>query len=123
MKSIDEIRKMSLDALEEISLAGGSPDIPADLASRSARLIRRQHRRRTVAGIAAGVAVFAVAGLGIMRGNALTDTFSDPYLAYAEIEKAFTAIGNTARSSATLVLESKRQYDETIDNIFSISDK
>ena len=122
MKSIDEIREMSLDELERISIEG-SVDIPSNLSGRSEDLIRRQRRDRYLGGLAGFVAGAAVL-IGLLGSGGTTpkDTYSDPYLAYAEVEKAFATIGSAAKNSANTVENTRKQYEATINNIFIISE-
>ena len=72
-----------------------------------------QNSRRIVryAAAAASVAVMAGAGLGVaQRYGQPKDTFDDPYLAYAELEKAFDKISagiNKSMDMANSVISEK----------------
>ena len=121
MKSIDELRNMSLEELERVSLdETAAPS--GDIAARSMALIRRQRRGRVVAwttGVAASLALLIGIGLYTNREPALRDSFSDPYLAYAEVEKALEKIGSAVGSSAGRVSVSKELVDNRLDIVFT----
>ena len=120
MKSIDEIRNMSLEELEHISTSEGTAP-SCDIAARAMAIVRRQRNRRIAvwtSGIAASLVL--VIGLGLnYREPALQDSFSDPYLAYAEVEKAFGKIGSAVSSSAETIDSSKEFIDNKLDKIFT----
>ena len=110
MKSIDEIRNMSLEELERISTSEDAA-LSRDIAARSLAIVRRRQGRRIAvwtSGIAASLVLITSIGMYSRREPALQDSFSDPYLAYAEVEKAFGKIGSAVSASA-----------ETIDKIFT----
>ena len=101
MKPLKDIENMSLEELERASLDERTP-VPEGFAERIKRQVEVQkiakdlendtNRTRTVRWIGAAAAVTLLAGtaLGIAsRQNQPKDTFDDPYLAYAELEKAF----------------------------------
>ena len=101
MKSIKEIENMSLEELMAVS-SDEATAVPEGFAERIKRQVEVQkiakdlendtNRTRTVRWIGAAAAVTLLAGtaLGIAsRQNQPKDTFDDPYLAYAELEKAF----------------------------------
>ena len=99
MKTIDEIEKLTMEDLERISL-DESLKIPEGLEEsikssyREPRVIRR--RVLWLAGAAASLVIIASIGL-YLRPKPLKDTFDDPALAYAEVEKAlvsFTEVVN-----------------------------
>lgn len=122
MKTLEEIQNMNLAQLEAASLdAGTAPS--GDIAARSIAIIRRQRSRRIAAwssGIVASLVLIAGIGLYTNRQPVLKDSFSDPYLAYAEVEKAFSRIGTTARSSAEAINTSKEIIDNKLDKVFTV---
>lgn len=119
MKSIDQIEKMSLEDLEKISLDERIP-APSGLSSRAVGLIRRQRLSRAGAiGIAASLAILLGVGTWQNTHNGLKDTFSDPYLAYAEIERTLTRIGGAVENSAEVVESSQELIDRRINNILN----
>ncbi|MBO6248510.1 MAG: hypothetical protein J6N54_06840 [Bacteroidales bacterium] len=99
MKTIDEIEKLTMEDLERISL-DESVEVPAGLEE---RILSAVHEKRVspsrflwLAGVAASVALVIAIGVN-HRPDTLKDTFDDPALAYAEVEKAlisFTEIVN-----------------------------
>jgi len=122
MKRIEQIQNISLEEIEKISM-DGSIAVPEGLGARMEGTVRRMHRARVrrIAGGVGAFAVVAVAILGIIlnREPALEDTFSDPYLAYAQIEKTFNKIGATVSDSADRLENSRKTFDGTIDSIFN----
>lgn len=119
MKSIEQIEKMSLEDLEKISTDEKIP-APYGLASRASGLIKRQRQTRAGAiGVAASLAILLGVGIWQNTHNGLKDTFSDPYLAYAEIEKTLSKIGSAVENSAELVESSQELIDRRINNILN----
>ena len=122
MKSIHEIKEMSLEELETISL-DGKISSSEDLAGRAMTAVRRQHQRRIAiwsSGIAASIALIAGIGLSSHRRSVLQDSFSDPRLAYAEVEKAFSRIGAAISSSTETLNTSTDVIDNRLDKVFHL---
>ena len=117
MKSIDEISRRSAEDLERISLDESIP-VPEELSARVQAAIRaadrQAQRRRWVlpAGIAAAVATLVAVGLTLTRNPEPIDTFDDPYLAYAEVEKVFAKISGTVAYGAEKVSQSEQTLDK-----------
>lgn len=77
-------------------------------------------RTRTVRWIGAAAAVTLLAGtaLGIVNWqNQPKDTFDDPYLAYAELEKAFATMSDSLQKGLAMADKSNDIIDRTI-NVF-----
>ncbi len=77
-------------------------------------------RTRTVRWIGAAAAVTLLAGtaLGIANWqNQPKDTFDDPYLAYAELEKAFATMSKGIQKGLAMADKSEDIIDRTI-NVF-----
>ena len=77
-------------------------------------------RTRTVRWIGAAAAVTLLAGtsLGIVNWqNQPKDTFDDPYLAYAELEKAFATMSDSLQKGLAMAEKSEDIIDRTI-NVF-----
>ena len=108
MKRIEDIEKMGLEELEAAAM-GEKVEVPQGLEERiqerilAAELVKEppvgkpQIQRKRIlqfSGIAAAaVVVFALVLLKpVEEKNTLQDTFDDPYLAYAELEKAFEMV-------------------------------
>ena len=126
MKSIKDIENMSLEQLEAVSMDEGIA-VPDGFGLRIKETLdavemvenltedesASQNSRRIVryAAAAASVAVMAGAGLGVaQRYGQPEDTFDDPYLAYAELEKAFDKISagiNKSMDMANSVISEK----------------
>ena len=95
MKSVKEIEKLPLEDLIEVA-SDETIKVPEGLYDRLAQEVDREvsgNRWFKIAGAAA--IVILVVGLGLLKfENEPKDTFSDPYLAYAELEKAFEMVSD-----------------------------
>ena len=116
MKTIDEITRLSADDLERISLDESIP-VPEELSGKVQEAVAKadESRRRwalPTVGIAAAVAVLVAVGLTLTRNSEPKDTFDDPYLAYAEVEKVFAKISGTVAYGAEKVSESEQTLDK-----------
>jgi hypothetical protein len=115
MKTIDVISRLGAEDLERISL-DESISVPEELSGRVQEAVSkadgtRRHRwALPAAGIAAAVAVLV--GIGLTREPQPKDTFDDPYLAYAEVEKAFSKISGTVAYGASKITESEQTLDK-----------
>ena len=129
MKSIKEIENMSLEELIAVS-SDEATAIPEGFAERIGRQVEAQKiakdlendadRTRTVRWIGAAAAVTLLAGtaLGIANWqNQPKDTFDDPYLAYAELEKAFATMSEGIQKGLAMADKSEDIIDRTI-NVF-----
>lgn len=93
MKSIKDIEKMTLEELEAVSMDEGIVVPEGFRESMEASLKFREASRKSlrVIGIAAAASLLIGAGFGLAGINdEPKDTFDDPYLAYAQVEKAFS---------------------------------
>lgn len=129
MKSIKEIEKMSLEELIEVS-SDEATAVPEGFAERIGKQVEAQKiarnlendadRVRTVRWIGAAAAVTLLAGtaLGVANWqNEPKDTFDDPYLAYAELEKAFATMSDSLQKGLAMAEKSEDIIDRTI-NVF-----
>ncbi len=124
MKSIKEIENMSLEQLEAVSMDEGivvpegfESQLREDfgtlerLTSDDAEYGLKVRTVRIISVAAASVAVIAGIGLGIAGWqDEPKDTYNDPYLAYAELEKAFEMIStgiNKSMDMANSVISEK----------------
>ena len=118
MKSIRDIELMTTEDLERISLDEGI-EVPRGLSSRVEAAVKASLFRKRMfrtAGIAAAVAVLAGAGFGIAGfQNEPEDTFDDPYLAYAEVEKAFARMSEGMKKGMDMAGESEAMISRTIE--------
>lgn len=131
MKSSKDIERMSLEQLEAASMDENIA-VPEGFASRIEdglgvleRLTeddsRKAGRVRTVriASVAAAVALLVGVGLGLSgRQDEPEDTFTDPYLAYAELEKAFARMSDGIQKGLAMAEKSEEIIDRT-SSVFS----
>ena len=134
MKSMKDIENISLEQLEAVSM-DESITVPDGFAARmkenadaavTAGLLtgnesEGQGRRKAVRYVAAAasVAIMAGVGYGIAQWqNQPKDTFDDPYLAYAEVEKAFAKISSSINRSLAMAGETE-QVIEKATSVFS----
>ncbi|MBR5014461.1 MAG: hypothetical protein IKY16_07650 [Bacteroidales bacterium] len=128
MKSIKEIENMSLEELERASLDERTA-VPEGFAERILYALDAQviiddiaedshpGRWTRIVGAAASVAVLAGIGLGIAKWqNEPKDTFDDPYMAYAELEKAFATMSGGVQKALAMAEES----EATLDKVTSV---
>ena len=96
MKTIDEIEKLSLDELERISL-DNSIEVPDGLENRIGQALYARSRKRMIPWICdIAASLLLVVGLAIsLRPPQLQDTFDDPALAYAEVERVLLSVSGT----------------------------
>ena len=129
MKSLKDIEKMSLEELERASLDEKTP-VPEGFAERIQISVDAQSiideikedshpgRMVRIVGAAASVAVIAGIGLGIAQWqNEPKDTFDDPYMAYAELEKAFAIMSGGVQKGLAMVEESEAALDK-VSSVF-----
>ena len=129
MKSIKEIENMSLEELIAVS-SDEATAVPEGFAERIGKQVEAQKIARnlendadrvmTVRWIGAAAAVTLLAGtaLGIVNWqNQPKDTFDDPYLAYAELEKAFATMSDSLQKGLAMAEKSEDIIDRTI-NVF-----
>ena len=127
MKSLKDIENMSLEELERASLDERTA-VPEGFAERIQASVDAQgiideiaedsHPGRMVriVGAAASVAVLAGIGLGIARWqNEPKDTFDDPYMAYAELEKAFATMSGGMQKGLTMAEKSEAALDKVAE--------
>ena len=103
--------RLSAEDLERISLDESIP-VPEELSGRVQAAVRKPVRWALPAGIAAAVAVLVAVGLTLTWNPEPKDTFDDPYLAYAEVEKVFAKISGTVAYGAEKVTESEQTLDK-----------
>ena len=110
MKNLDEITRLTADDLERISLDESIP-VPEELSGKVQQAVRGRTLRWAVpTGVAAAIAILLAAGL--TRNPEPKDTFDDPYLAYAEVEKVFSKISGTVAYGADKIYESEATLDK-----------
>lgn len=128
MKTIEELEKLSpedLEALaskERVSVPEGlDKRIALRLAASSASRESAPKPARTVVftTLAAAAALAAVLALPRLSVREPKDTFDDPYLAYAEVEKAFQSISR----KMSVGLELAKEVQPTADKPLQILEK
>lgn len=132
MKSIEDIEKMELEELEAAALENGAP-VPAGLEDRilasiaAKELVESQPRTAPAAWLpyaALAVAAALAALVIIPRSNShrLTDTFDDPYLAYAQVEATFNRISDKMATGVDLAAKAGETADKTVELINKIAE-
>ena len=115
MKTLEEIENLSLEELEQKAAENAAP-VPDGLERRLRQALTAQDileraeadkRRRATRWIPyASLAVAAAAAaLVILPQRGPKDTFDDPLLAYAEVEKAFQTISDKMSAGVELARE------------------
>lgn len=131
MKSSKDIENMSLEQLEAASM-DENISVPDGFASRLGdglevleRLTEDESRKDgrvrmvRVLSAAAAAALLVGAGLGLSgRQEEPEDTFTDPYLAYAELEKAFAIMSGEIHKGLAMAEKSEEIIDRT-SSVFS----
>ena len=135
MKSIEEIEKMDLEELERVA-DDTDVSVPEDLRESIEGVldslemlemaVRRRERRRTVFGAAAAAAclvAFILTGVMQDRGSdAPADTFDDPELAYAMVQKALGQVSMNMRKGVDAVGKGREMAElsfETLEEIIT----
>lgn len=131
MKSSKDIENMSLEQLEAASM-DENISVPDGFTSRLGdglevleRLTEDESRKAgrvrmvRVLSAAAAAALLVGAGLGLSgRQDEPEDTFTDPYLAYAELEKAFAIMSGEIHKGLAMAEKSEEIIDRT-SSVFS----
>ena len=131
MKSSKDIENMSLEHLEAASM-DENISVPDGFASRLEdglevleRLTEDESRKAgrvrmvRVLSAAAAAALLVGVGLGLSgRQDEPEDTFTDPYLAYAELEKAFAIMSGEIHKGLAMAEKSEEIIDRT-SSVFS----
>lgn len=113
MKNIKDIEKLGLEELREVA-ANSSIPVPEGLKSRMEQVIDAQTAIPSVhSRVLTGVLLAAAACMAMFfflwhsQQKPLADTFNDPYLAYAEVQKTFTRISAKMSPASDKALEAK----------------
>ena len=103
MKSIKDIEHLTMEDLEAISL-DEKIVVPHDLDYRiQSRILGKKKKIYSIISVAAAITVI-VTGLGLsFLNNEPKDTFDNPYLAYAELEKAFATMSEGMKKGMDMV--------------------
>lgn len=130
MKSLKEIEDISLEELEAVS-QDEAMTVPEGFRQRLEDELDAQTKLETmkeeprkirlvpVIGVAASVLLLIGIGLGIARWQSEPkDTFTDPYLAYAELEKAFSTMSEGMNKALAMADKSETIIDRAT-SVFS----
>ena len=119
MKSLKEIEDISLEELDAVSQdeaitvpEGFRQRLEAELDAQNKLETMKEEPRKIrlvpVIGVAASVLLLIGIGLGIARWQSEPkDTFTDPYLAYAELEKAFSTMSEGMQKGFSMAEKSE----------------
>lgn len=130
MKRIEEIENLEIDDLERIA-RNSRVEVPADLDSQMLAAIvassaegaapRRSNILKIVPGIAAA-GIAACLAVMFMTSDEPEDTFDDPRLAYAELEKTMSLVSSKiekgmdmAAEAGTAIEVTDRMINKTIE--------
>ena len=121
--SLEQLEAASMD--ENISVPDGFASRLEDGLEVLERLTEDESRKDgrvrmvRVLSAAAAVALLVGAGLGLSgRQDEPEDTFTDPYLAYAELEKAFAIMSGEIHKGLAMAEKSEEIIDRT-SSVFS----
>ena len=126
MKRLEEIENISMEELEAIA-DSSAHTLPKGAQERLSTLLaceKEAERKPAFAGFAFAAvfacicAAFVLVGV---RNSAPRDTFSDPKLAYAEVEKAFSRIGSEMNKGARLAEKSGEKLSKPAQIINNIT--
>lgn len=108
---------MTLEELEAVSMDEGI-SVPENLSDKICSTVESRERKRAayrIVGAAAAVAVI-VAGISLSDSyREPKDTFDDPYLAYAEVEKALATVAEGMKKGIEMVEESESVIERTTE--------
>ncbi|MCI1640585.1 MAG: hypothetical protein LKI42_04845 [Bacteroidales bacterium] len=133
MKSIREIEKTSIETLEKVScdakiavpenLDSGIRDLVSAL-EKTDRLLGKDEREkksfirkyRLVFSAAASIALAAGLGIAYMTSvNTPKDTYDDPRLAYAEVERVFGKLSKTVDYGTGKLIETRNKLSRPVE--------
>lgn len=125
MKTIEDIEKLTDEQLSQIA-EDRSVEVPESLAERlealvgAAAAIEDEPRRKPAFipwAVAAAVAAVLATGIFLNVPRRPKDTFSDPLLAYAEVQKSFDRISQKAASAAGKSVPAFEKTEELLNYI------
>ena len=130
MKQIEELQDLTWEELEAAATKEAVP-VPEGLRARLAETltartlagetVRRPAVRRYGYAAALAAAAALTALVILPRISAPKDTFDDPYLAYAEVEKAFQCISDKMAAGVDLAKEVKPVAEKPINVLEKIN--
>ena len=121
MKRIEDIEKLTDGELEKIALDESVP-VPKGLHERLEESLFASsaqeesegltQRSRIAVGLSMAAAALLAAFLLLPSGKELKDTFDDPYLAYAEVERTFSKISEKMSEVKDKTLQAANTLDK-----------
>ena len=124
MKRIEDIEKLTDGELEKIALDESVP-VPQGLEESLEQMLSAQEglsqRSRIAVGLSMAAAAVLAAFLLLPSGKELKDTFDDPYLAYAEVERTFSKISEKMSEAKEKTLQAASTIDKPISVIRKIN--
>ena len=132
MKSIEELEKLEWEELEKAALQEPAPipeglqqriaqALAADTAAREVQAHRFPVRTVSFTALAAAAALAAVLIIPSLGKSEPKDTFDDPYLAYAEVERVFQSISDKMATGVDIAREAKPVADKTLNVLDKIN--
>lgn len=132
MKRIEDIEKMEWDALEsaareqEVPVPPGLEDrIKTALAAKTL-LEKRAKPAPTLwasfAAVAVAASLAAVTLIPKYHADKLSDTFDDPYLAYAQVEATFQKIADKMAAGVDLAAKAGETAEKTVEIIQKVTE-
>ena len=132
MKRIEDIEIMEPEELESAALEENAP-VPSGLenhilASIAAKAILEEKTKQAKYGwgpyalLAVAASIAAVAIITRSSANKLTDTFDDPYIAYAKVEETFQIISDKMATGVHLAAKAGETADKAVEIINKISE-
>lgn len=123
MKSIEELEDLRIEDLEKMA-QDSSICVPEDMGAKveSALIAAAAHKAAKArawkyAGVLSLAAAATAAVLVLGNPSQPKDTFSDPLLAYAEIEKTFSYISHKAETAFEAADEAAPVIEKTINRL------
>ena len=113
---VDELKDIQHE-LNEASASEKGPE--AGITGLSASMSRKKILICSIA--AAVVLLAAVIAVGVSRQRPLQDTFDDPYLAYAEVEKTFRHISDKMNVGLELASEARTTAEKPAEILKKIN--
>ena len=103
MKSIKDIENITIEELETISF-DKKIAVPSNLSEKIYTRIGSQEKKRYSFISAAAAVIVIVAGLSLsLPDKEPEDTFDNPYLAYAELEKTLSLVSGSMKKGMDMV--------------------
>ena len=103
MKSIRDLENITTQELEAISL-DEKIVVPHDLDYKiQSRILSKKKKTYSMISVAAAIAVIVTCLSMSLLNTEPEDTFDDPYLAYAELEKAFAKMSKGMKKGMDMV--------------------